>query len=56
MEEVVNYAALLELGEPDFVEVKGVTYCGSSGMWVGRWFMWDVFVCVCMVWVGTQTI
>lgn len=31
MQEVNDYAALLALGEPDFVEVKGVTYCGSSG-------------------------
>ena len=31
MEEVANYAKLVTLGEPDFIEVKGVTYCGSSG-------------------------
>ena len=31
MEEIVNYAALLDLGKPDFIEIKGVTYCGSSG-------------------------
>ncbi|KAK9813456.1 hypothetical protein WJX73_010618 [Symbiochloris irregularis] len=31
MAEIANYAALLELGRPDFVEIKGVTYCGSSG-------------------------
>lgn len=29
--EVANYAKLVTLGEPDFIEVKGVTYCGSSG-------------------------
>ncbi len=31
MAEVANYAKLVTLGEPDFIEVKGVTYCGSSG-------------------------
>ncbi|KAL3153770.1 hypothetical protein ABBQ32_013358 [Trebouxia sp. C0010 RCD-2024] len=31
MEEIGNYAALLDLGKPDFIEIKGVTYCGSSG-------------------------
>jgi wyosine [tRNA(Phe)-imidazoG37] synthetase (radical SAM superfamily) len=30
MEEVAAYAALLDLGRPDFIEIKGVTYCGSS--------------------------
>lgn len=25
-----NYAELVKLGEPDFIEVKGVTYCGTS--------------------------
>jgi tRNA wybutosine-synthesizing protein 1 len=29
-EEVLNYASLLDLGQPDFVEIKGVTYCGTS--------------------------
>ena len=29
--EVTNYAKLVTLGQPDFIEVKGVTYCGSSG-------------------------
>ena len=29
--EVANYAKLVTMGEPDFIEVKGVTYCGSSG-------------------------
>jgi wyosine [tRNA(Phe)-imidazoG37] synthetase (radical SAM superfamily) len=28
-EEVKGYAELLELGQPDFIEIKGVTYCGS---------------------------
>lgn len=28
---MANYAKLVTLGEPDFIEVKGVTYCGSSG-------------------------
>jgi len=31
MEEVGNYAELVALGAPDFIEIKGVTYCGSSG-------------------------
>ncbi|KAG2501511.1 hypothetical protein HYH03_000018 [Edaphochlamys debaryana] len=31
MKEVAAYAALLDLGRPDFVEIKGVTYCGSGG-------------------------
>jgi len=30
MEEVRDYAALVVRGLPDFVEVKGVTYCGKS--------------------------
>ncbi|CAN6297609.1 unnamed protein product, partial [Urochloa humidicola] len=29
-EEVDAYAKLLSLGQPDFIEIKGVTYCGSS--------------------------
>ena len=29
-EEVAEYAALVRRGRPDFVEVKGVTYCGTS--------------------------
>eukprot|EP00240_Pyramimonas_obovata_P002898 CAMPEP_0118947912 /NCGR_PEP_ID=MMETSP1169-20130426/46871_1 /TAXON_ID=36882 /ORGANISM="Pyramimonas obovata, Strain CCMP722" /LENGTH=659 /DNA_ID=CAMNT_0006894221 /DNA_START=62 /DNA_END=2041 /DNA_ORIENTATION=- len=29
-EEVKNYASLVELGDPDFIEIKGVTYCGNS--------------------------
>jgi len=29
-EEIDNYAKLVELGKPDFIEVKGVTYCGTS--------------------------
>jgi tRNA wybutosine-synthesizing protein 1 len=29
-EEMDNYAALVQLGLPDFIEIKGVTYCGSS--------------------------
>jgi len=29
-EEMDNYAALVQLGTPDFIEIKGVTYCGSS--------------------------
>jgi tRNA wybutosine-synthesizing protein 1 len=30
-EEIMNYADLVKRGEPDFIEVKGVTYCGYSG-------------------------
>ncbi len=29
-EEMDNYAKLVEIGKPDFIEVKGVTYCGTS--------------------------
>ena len=29
-EEMDNYAGLVRLGLPDFIEVKGVTFCGSS--------------------------
>jgi len=28
--EMDNYAKLVELGKPDFIEIKGVTYCGTS--------------------------
>lgn len=28
--EVNDYAKLVELGMPDFIEIKGVTYCGTS--------------------------
>jgi len=28
--EIDNYAKLVSLGKPDFIEVKGVTYCGTS--------------------------
>ncbi|PNW73212.1 hypothetical protein CHLRE_14g623300v5 [Chlamydomonas reinhardtii] len=31
MEEVADYARLVDLGRPDFIEIKGVTYCGSGG-------------------------
>ena len=30
-EEVKEYAELLDLGRPDFVEIKGVTFCGDHG-------------------------
>lgn len=30
MEEIGNYAELINLGQPDFIEIKGVTYCGDS--------------------------
>ncbi|KAH9300010.1 hypothetical protein KI387_011593, partial [Taxus chinensis] len=29
-EELDAYTELFELGKPDFIEIKGVTYCGSS--------------------------
>ena len=29
-EEMDNYANLVSLGKPDFIEIKGVTFCGSS--------------------------
>nr|KAG5707049.1 hypothetical protein BaRGS_019654 [Batillaria attramentaria] len=29
-EELENYAQLVSLGNPDFIEIKGVTYCGES--------------------------
>lgn len=29
-DEIDNYAKLVSLGKPDFIEVKGVTYCGTS--------------------------
>eukprot|EP00958_Prasinococcus_capsulatus_P011736 scaffold1169_cov367-Prasinococcus_capsulatus_cf.AAC.14 len=31
MNELSDYAALVKLGEPDFIEIKGVTYCGDHG-------------------------
>ncbi|KAG8222636.1 hypothetical protein J437_LFUL011912 [Ladona fulva] len=30
VEEIENYAQLVALGKPDFIEVKGVTFCGTS--------------------------
>ncbi|GIM07336.1 hypothetical protein Vretimale_11486 [Volvox reticuliferus] len=30
MAEVQAYASLVDLGRPDFIEIKGVTYCGSG--------------------------
>jgi tRNA wybutosine-synthesizing protein 1 len=29
-EHVEQYAQLIDLGKPDFIEIKGVTYCGES--------------------------
>ncbi|SCN44690.1 tRNA-YW synthesizing protein, putative [Plasmodium malariae] len=29
-EEILGYSKLIELGSPDFIEIKAVTYCGSS--------------------------
>lgn len=31
VEELDGYVELVQRGEPDFIEVKGVTYCGYSG-------------------------
>lgn len=30
VEEIKGYADLINLGRPDFIEIKGVTYCGDS--------------------------
>ncbi|XP_076832529.1 S-adenosyl-L-methionine-dependent tRNA 4-demethylwyosine synthase TYW1 isoform X1 [Brachyhypopomus gauderio] len=30
VDEMMAYAELIALGQPDFIEVKGVTYCGES--------------------------
>lgn len=30
MEDLEGYAKLVEIGKPDFIEIKGVTYCGTS--------------------------
>lgn len=30
MEDLEGYAKLIEIGQPDFIEIKGVTYCGTS--------------------------
>jgi len=30
MEDCEGYAELIELGQPDFIEIKAVTYCGKS--------------------------
>jgi len=30
VEEIKGYAELIEMGKPDFIEIKGVTYCGDS--------------------------
>ena len=30
-EEVAGYVELVKRGRPDFIEVKGVTYCGYGG-------------------------
>ncbi|XP_013421711.1 S-adenosyl-L-methionine-dependent tRNA 4-demethylwyosine synthase [Lingula anatina] len=29
-EDIENYASLVSIGKPDFIEIKGVTYCGES--------------------------
>jgi len=30
MEEAEGYAELIEMGQPDFIEIKAVTWCGKS--------------------------
>ena len=30
LSDVEGYAKLVGLGNPDFIEIKGVTYCGTS--------------------------
>ena len=30
MKDVAEYASLIEMGEPDLIEIKAVTYCGKS--------------------------
>ncbi|KDQ97265.1 S-adenosyl-L-methionine-dependent tRNA 4-demethylwyosine synthase-like [Zootermopsis nevadensis] len=30
VDEIMDYSKLVEIGKPDFIEVKGVTYCGTS--------------------------
>ncbi len=30
MEEIANYASLVARGNPEFIEIKGVTFCGNN--------------------------
>ena len=30
MQEIDDYVSLLNIGDPDFIEIKAVTYCGKS--------------------------
>ena len=30
MEDLEGYSKLIDIGQPDFIEIKGVTYCGTS--------------------------
>lgn len=30
MEDLLGYSKLVDIGRPDFIEIKGVTYCGTS--------------------------
>lgn len=30
MEDLEGYAKLIDIGQPDFIEIKGVTFCGTS--------------------------
>lgn len=30
MQELEDYVSLLNIGDPDFIEIKAVTYCGKS--------------------------
>jgi len=29
-EDAAEYAKLIDLGKPDFIEIKGMTYCGTT--------------------------
>ena len=35
MEEVAGYCDLIKRGTPDFIEIKGVTYCGGKRPVIG---------------------
>ncbi|KAL1140548.1 hypothetical protein AAG570_000478 [Ranatra chinensis] len=41
-DELKNYAELVEIGKPDFIEIKGVTYCGGNSKKPGTLTMANV--------------
>jgi wyosine [tRNA(Phe)-imidazoG37] synthetase (radical SAM superfamily) len=47
MAEAAQYASLVEIGQPDFIEIKGVTYCGTSDA-----SSLTMQVCWCRLFVG----